>query len=189
MAQTFSSIARAQRFHVVARHEAHAFQHGIEILAVLGLAGEGERAHGASVERVVQRDHDALLRPAGGVTGSAHQLQRAFDGLGAAVGEERAVQSGLGAELLGQQSLVLVVVQVGNVDDLRRLLADDLHDARMGVAQRVDAQPGEEVEVALALDVINVHAFAAGDGDGIAGIGVQQIFLFAFDNFLIGGRR
>src|ERR1035438_10161004 len=36
----------AQRFHIVARHEAHAFQHGIEALAILCLAGERERAHG-----------------------------------------------------------------------------------------------------------------------------------------------
>ena len=74
------------------------------------------------------------------------------------------------------------------MDDLRRLLANDLHDARVSVAQRVDAQPGEEVEVAFALDVINVHAFAARDGERIAGVGVQQIFLFPFDNLLISAR-
>ena len=144
MAQTLPVHGAAQRRNVVARHEAHAFQHRVEVLAVLGLAGQGERAHGASVEGVVQRHHDALPGPAVGVAGSAHQLERAFDGLGAAVGEERAVQAGLGAQLLGQQPLVLVVVEVGNVNDLRRLLADDLHDAWMRMTQRIDAQTGEQ---------------------------------------------
>ncbi len=97
MPQTLSSIALRKRFHIVARHEAHALQHGIEALAIFRLAGERERAHGASMEGVLQRDHDALLRAACGVAGSAHQLQRAFDRLGAAVGEKGAVQSRRGA--------------------------------------------------------------------------------------------
>ena len=71
------------------------------------------------------------------------------------------------------------------MDDLRRLVANDLHDARMRMAQRVDAQSGEEVEIALAFDVIDVHALAARNGQRIAGIGVQQVFLFAIDDLLI----
>ena len=85
----------------------------------------------------------------------------------------------------GEQALVLVVVKVGEVDDLRRLFADDPHDARVGVAERVDAQPGEQVEIAFALDVIQVDAFAARHGDRIASVGVEQVFLFAFNDFLI----
>ena len=126
-----------------------------------------------------------LLRPASRVAGSTHQFQRAFNGLGAAIGEECAVQPRLAAKFLGQQPLVLVVVQVREVDDLRRLVADDLHDARMGVSERIDTQPGEEVEVPFALDVVNVHALAPRDGNRIARVGVQQVFLLSFDNLLI----
>src|ERR1035441_7673793 len=68
-------------------------------------------------------------RPPAGVAGSAHHLQRAFNRLGTAVGEKSAIQSRLRAQLLRQQALVLVVVKVGNVDDLRCLLANGLHDA------------------------------------------------------------
>ena len=85
----------AQRFHIVARHEAHAFQHGIEVLAILCLAGERERPHGASVKGILQRDDDALFRASRGVARSAHQLQRAFNRLGTAVGEKGAIQSRL----------------------------------------------------------------------------------------------
>ncbi len=185
MPQTFSSIAAAQRFHVVARHKAHALQHGIEVLAVFRLAGEGQRAHGAAVERIIERDDDRLLRTAHRVPGSAHQLQRALNRLGAAVGEEGAIHPRRVAQLLGQQSLILVVIEVGDVDDLGRLIANDLHDARMRMTQRIDAQPGEEIEIALALDAIDVYTLAPRNGQRIAGIGVQQILLFPFDNLLV----
>ncbi len=118
--------------------------------------------------------------------GGAHQLQRAFNRFGAAVGKKRAVHARGDAQLLGQQSLILVVIEVGDVDDLGCLVANHLHDAGMRVTQRIDAQPGKEVEIALALDVINVHALAARDGQRIAGIGVQQILLFPIDNLLVG---
>ena len=121
--------------------------------------------------------------------GGTHQLQRAFNRLGAAVREKRAVQSRCSAKLLGQQSLVLVVIKVGDVDGLRRLVANNLHNARMRVAKRIDAQAGEKVEVTAALDVINVHALAARDGQRVTGIGVQQEFLFAIDDILIGRHK
>ena len=136
---------------------------------------------------IVERDDDALLRAAGGVSGGAHQLQRAFDRFGAAVGEEGAIESRLLAELLRQQALILVVVEVREVNHLRRLVADDLHDPRMRVSERIHAQAGKKIKVALAIDVPQVNAFAARHGDGITGIGVQQIFLLARDDFLISG--
>ena len=138
------------------------------------------------MERIVERDDDRLLRAANRVTGSPHQLQRAFNRLGAAVGEKRAIQPRRVAQLLGQQSLILVVIKVGDVDDLGRLVANHLHDAGMRMTQRVDAQPGQEIEIALALDVKDVHALAARNGQRIAGIGVQQILLFPIDNLLVG---
>ena len=174
-----------QSFDIVARHEAHALQHGIEIFAVLGLAGERQRAHGAAVERIVERDDDRLLRPTDGVSGGAHHFQRAFDGLGAAVGEEGAVHARLRTQLLRQQALILVVVEIGDVDDLRRLVADHLHDAGMRVAKRVHAQPGQEVQIPLAVHVVHVDALAARDGHGITRIGVEKVLLLTLDDLLI----
>ncbi len=118
--------------------------------------------------------------------GGAHQLQRAFNRLGAAVGEESAIQSRRRAKFLGEQSLVLVVIEIGDVDGFRSLIANDLHDARVRVAERIDAQSRKEVEIALAVDIENVDALAARNGQGIAGIGVQQVFLFALNDLLIG---
>ena len=71
------------------------------------------------------------------------------------------------------------------MDDLRRLVADDLHDPRMRMAERVDAQTREEVEIAPALNVVNVHSLSAGDGERIARVGVQQVFLSERNNFWI----
>ena len=55
------------------------------------------------------------------------------------------------------------------------------------MAECVHAQPAEEVEIALAVDVVDVHALAARDGHRITGIGIQQEFLFAIDYLLVGG--
>ena len=126
-----------------------------------------------------------LLRPAGGMAGGTHELQRPFDRLGSAVGEKGAIQSRLRAELLRQQSLIFVVVEVGDVDDFRRLLADGLDDAGMGMAQGIDAQPGEEVEIAPAINVVNVNSLSARNGKWVAGVGVQQVFLLKRYNFFI----
>ena len=52
----------------------------------------------------------------------------------------------ISAELLRQRSLVLVIVEIGGVDQQRGLLADHLDDARMRVAQRVHADAGDKIQ-------------------------------------------
>src|ERR1019366_10138401 len=104
---------------------------------------------------------------------------------GTAVGEKGAIQSRLRTQLFGQQALVLVVVKIGNVDALRRLVADNLHDAWVGMAERINAQSGEQVEIAPAVNVVNVHSLPPRNGERIASVGIQQVFLFQRNNFFI----
>ena len=144
-----SPTASLQRGDVVGRHELHARQQRLEIVPVLGLPGDRERAQRAAVEGVLQRD-DLVLVGADLAAVRADHLQRAFHGLGAGVGEEAALEPADLGQPLGQRSLVLVVVEVRRVDQQAGLLADDLHDARMRVAERVDADAGDQVQVALA---------------------------------------
>ena len=146
----------------------------LEILAVLGLAGDGERAQGAAVKRVVERDDLELLGMDGAAVG-VHHLERAFDGLRAGVGEEGALEAADFDEAFGQRALILVVVEVGGMDQQAGLLADDFHDARMGVPERVDADAGEEIEVAAALQIVKVAAFSAGQSERITGIILEQV--------------
>src|SRR5579863_9809556 len=106
------------------------------------------------------------------------QLDRAFDGLGPAVREKRAVEPGELAQLLRQWPLIFVIVEIRNVHQLGRLLTNRLHDPRMRMPQRIHPQPGDEIQVALALQVIQKHALAAAEGDGITVVSLQQVLLF-----------
>src|SRR5204862_7519284 len=62
----------------------------------------------------------------------------------------------------------LVVVDVRDVQQLRRLLADRGDDARMGVPEVVDREAGEEIDVGLAVGVPEARALAAHERDGKA---------------------
>ena len=81
-----------ERGRVVGRNEFHAGEQRLEVLAVFGLAGNGERAERAPVERVFQRDNLELLRRDLAAVGT-HHLQGALHGFGAGVREESALQS------------------------------------------------------------------------------------------------
>ena len=174
----------AQCLEIIAGHEPDVFEQRFEALAIFVLSGERHGAEGSSVIRTFERHQLALGFAAGAVSGQPGQLDRALDGLGAAVGEKCAVKTGELAEFLGQASLILVVVEIGKVDRPRGLLADDLHDAGVGVAESVDSQAGHEIQVAIAFAVVQEDALAAVEGDGIAVVGGQQETALALDNFV-----
>lgn len=96
----------------------------------------------------------------GGVPG---ELQRGLHRLGAAVAEEHPVQvRAVGEELLGQQPGQRLAVEAGEVgelgvEDVVQCRADD------GVVapQAHDAEPGEHVQVVVAVRVPEVGALAA----------------------------
>ena len=88
------------------------------------------------------------------------QLDGGFHGLGAAIAEERPLHSRDLQQLAGQQGLIGVIEEVGDVDRLLELLAHRVDDTGMIVAQGTDCDAGEQVEVTLALEVVK-HALAA----------------------------
>ena len=47
------------------------------------------------------------------------------------------------------------------MDELRRLLADQFHDARMSVSKRVHADAGDEIEVTLAVEIVDIGPLPA----------------------------
>ena len=79
---------------------------------------------------------------------AAGDLQRAFHRLGAAVGEEHARHAAVPQQQLGQADLRLLREVVRDVDVALRLRGDGGHHARVGVAQGVDGDAGEQVQVA-----------------------------------------
>ena len=68
-----------------------------------------KRTERASVEGVLQREEFRFLAVELPVGGQPRQLERPFDGFGAAVGEEYAVHPGPFRELASQRALVGIV--------------------------------------------------------------------------------
>ena len=87
-------------------------------------------------------------------------------------------------QLFGQPDLRLVVeVRPRHVDELLRLLGDGLDDLGVADAGRVDGDAGRAVEKAIAVDVLDDRALAAGDDERIvARVGRRHEFLVAFDD-------
>jgi len=128
-----------------------------------------QRSVGASVKAALQRDDVA----AG--LGLARDLQRRLVGLGAGVGKVHpAAQRALG-QPLGQRHRGLGVDEVADVNQLRRLLGDRAHDGGVAVAQRADRQAGLEVQVLVALVVVEQRALAAHELHGHPHVGGDQV--------------
>src|SRR4051812_41513531 len=143
---------------IVQSDELHAAQHWLEAGTVFILAGHGERTEGPSMKRAGKRDDFALSIPTGVVAGCARKFKRPLHRLGAAVRKERAVESRELAQLLRQESLVLVAIKVRKMNRLRCLLANHLHDARVRVSKRVDAKSAHQIQVLLALRVVDMDS-------------------------------
>ncbi len=109
------------------------------------------------------------------MAGEPGELDRALDGFGPAVGEEHAIKTGERGQFLGEFSLILVAIQIRDMDQAGGLLANGFHDARVRVAQRIHSQAGNEVEILLALDVVQENSLAAFEGDRVAVIGLEKI--------------
>ena len=106
------------------------------------------------------------------------QLQSAFPGFGSAVAEECLVEPGDLRQPLRQFRLILVVEEIGNVNQSVGLPLQRSRDRGMRVAQRVYSNPAEKIQIALAARVPQVHAASASKQHPLAIVSGQQQFLF-----------
>ena len=106
------------------------------------------------------------------------KLQARLDRLRAAVAEERARQARELRQALGELPLQRVKEQVRRVDQRLRLVGDRARQARVGVAERRDADAGQQVEILAALRVEQAHAFAADEGNRLPAVGLQDMPCF-----------
>ena len=159
-----------QRVGVAVRHEGDVAGQRLERLAVGRLGGERERAHGAAVEAALGGDDV-------GAAGAPGELERGLVGLGAGVGEEH-LAGPAGAEqreqLLGELDLRLAGEEVRDVAERLELVGDRLDQRRVGVAERVDGDAAEQVDVLLAVGVPDVGALAADERQLRRAEGVHQ---------------
>jgi len=118
--------------------------------------GDADGAESAPVKRIFKRE-DAVLwirrreRRVGGTRIKAGEFEAAFDGFSAAVGEKDAVHAGDFGKLLGERTLKFVVKKIGEMDRSSRLAADDFDDVGMRVAETVDGDATEKVEIFFAV--------------------------------------
>ncbi len=176
---------RLHRLDVSERQVDIARQVGTEAVGVAGVPGGVDRGIGPPVEGAVEADH---LDPLGGPVGVvvfARQLQRQLDRLGPRIGEEGHVgETGLG-QPRRQRLLARDAEDVGHVPELLALVLQRLHEPRVGVAERIDRDPGQAIEVGLALGREQSHALAALEGERGAAVDPHDVVGRNGD----GGRR
>ena len=81
----------------------------------------------------------------------AGKLQRAINRLGAAIGEENAVQAGPFDEFTRERGLIRILKEIRKVDGAASFAANHAHQARMGVAERIDGDATKKIEIFAAL--------------------------------------
>src|SRR6185312_3838896 len=100
----------------------------------------------------------------------------------AAVREEGASEAARLRDALCERPLVLVVKEVGSMDQARGLFLNRRDDTRVILPQRIHADAGNEIEITLAIDVPHVGAIAAMEHKRVARVILQQILLFELDD-------
>ena len=154
----------AHRLDVVERHVAEAVERS-ERLSISRIAGGIDGGQGATVEGLIH-DDDVGRAVAPRLAPLAADLDRAFGSLCAAVAEEDPGHAGLLENQVGEVELGDRIEVVGDVEQGLGLGLDCIDDARMAVAEVVGGDPGDEVEVLVALVVPDFGSFATHERDG-----------------------
>ncbi len=135
------------------------------------LAGDGERAERAAVERAFEREHAGL---AGRL---ARVLERGLVRLGAGIAEERLRAAEAVGEDRGQLGGRLARIEVGRVPEPVELRVRGRERRRMAVPERDDGDAGGEVEIAAPVGPGEPDAVALDEADLRLGVRRQQMRL------------
>ena len=146
------------------------------------LTGGGQGGDGAAVEAVHQRDDRGAVLVVvvhAVLTGS---LDGALVGLGTGVAKEHLAHAGALAQLFGQLAAGGRVVEVGGVLQLMGLLGNGFGPVQITVAQTVDTDAAGKIQILLAFGPDGTQAVAFFQHDGVAVIGVQDVFAVPLDD-------
>ncbi len=108
------------------------------------LPGRGNAGHRTSVEGALEGEN---TMPACLTSEPAGDLDEPLIGFGSAVAEKNLSRARDLDKALGQGNLGLCSIEVGGVNQLRRLRAHCRRDFRMGMAQRANGNASTEIEV------------------------------------------
>src|SRR6266702_4527794 len=165
---------------IVEANEADARHYRRKRLAILLLVRGSNRADGAAVETLLDRDESrtdvlALRTQDAGVC--ACQLQRSLPGFGTGVAEEYPVESAHLGQPDSEFRCVLVIVEVRGMQQAFALRKNGGFDRRVCVAERRDPNAAEQVEVVMALLVAQVDTIALYKQNRVAFVRVQEQLL------------
>ena len=104
----------------------------------------------------------------------ARQLERGLDGFAAGVAKIGAIHAGDPRDAFGQAGHLVVEVVVRRVDQRAALLSDCLLNHLVAIAQRVDADAAEQIEIAVAVLIDQMNVFAGDKQNRKAIVGVDQ---------------
>src|SRR5258708_6084840 len=155
---------RLDRVEVVVRHMHETFRQRCKRIRVLVLPAGGDGRESSSMKRTGGRD-DLEGPVAIALPPLAGELDRRLVGFSARVTEEDARGERQLDEALRKLDLRLRVVEVGRVDEAARLRGERGHDVRMRVAEQVDGDAGDQVEILAPGVVVDKAASASHERD------------------------
>src|SRR5437588_1063010 len=156
--------------------------HGREGQAIFFRCGDTDGAKRAAVKRILQRQEAMLLRGSASrlfrsAAKQPRQLHRPVNRFCAAVGEEYAPEPGPFSKPARQRALKAVVIEVRKMNGAPDLAANNLHNARMRVAERIDGDAPQKIEIFVSGGVENISAAAMRHDHGLAFVGGQEKLL------------
>src|SRR5215475_13943516 len=89
------------------------------------------------------------------------------------------------AKLSGQLRLRQYMVEIGDLFAFARLLLNRANNGWVAVAEAVHGDAGYKVEILFAISVPHPGPFAANQSDGIARIGLSDVFVREFGNIFV----
>src|SRR6266436_2004290 len=150
---------------------------------VLFLAGRAQSADSAAVERAERSEN---FEPAAlAMAPSAGELYRRLDGLRARVAEEESAVAKQLGQARRQPRVGFGMKDVRDVRQFLGLLLDGPDDARMRMAEARHRQPAEEIEVTVAVGVVEICAFAPHKCEWKTSIGIGQAFVRESNDFRV----
>ena len=108
----------------------------------------------------------------------ARQLQRAIHRFGTAIGKENAVEPGPFGQFARERRLIRIVKEIRKVNGAPGFAPDHAHQARMRVAERIDGDSAEKIQIFASPRIIEAAAAPVREHHGRPPVRIHQVARF-----------